>query len=805
MGRENPLVSIIVRTKDRPVLLRRALQSIAAQTYRPVEVVLVNDGGCSLDVEELQSILGDVSLQYKMLEKNRGRPHAGNVGIESAQGKYLGLLDDDDEFYPDHLSTLVSFLEQNDYKVAYTDANIAYLKFDPETMQIISAEKKLFSSKDFSYNEFIIDNYIPVICLLFSKKVFRYVKGFDESFDIYEDWDLLIRMAEKYPFYHIKKTTAEYVQWSSNLQVAQTIKYSEKAGSYHKRIINKHREKFSDEIIRALIQNRRHSHKLAEENEHLKHYISTIEDIILQKEGVTDIKDVVLRRDGMSSLAFIVKQKEEQIQNLDSMIKDKDIALSQIQNSRGWKLLSAYYRTRDRFLPPDSKRRLFYELLFLSMENPRGMIKGLSPQNIKKFFRQYSVLDGSVLESKVKRNVAFNSLKTSMVSGDLNTKTEESMYDVSNFDLSRNRNNILVIDRFVPTYDKDSGSLRMFSLLRILCDLGYRVTFLPDDLQAKQPYLSDLQQMGIEVLSGNLDVENYLRNTGSMFAYVIISRPEQTFKYIPLIRAYALNSVIGYDTVDLHWLRFERAAAINGNKDMREKAKYYKSMELFNASCSDIVFTVTNDEKEFLIKEIPEANVAVIPNIHSIFKEVKPFRDRKDIMFIGSFLHHPNEDAVLFFVKEVFPLLRKKIPDMRFFVVGSDPMESILKLDSESIKVTGYVKDVTPYFRNCRVFVAPLRYGAGMKGKIGQSMAYGLPVVTTAIGAEGIGLVQNETALIAEQPEEFADAVLRLYTDEQLWNKISSKSIEHIERNYSREVVSKAISEILNSLVLQEK
>ena len=122
MNKENRLVSIIVRTKDRPKLLKRALQSIVVQTYRPVEVVLVNDGGCDLDIEELKGILDDIALNYIRLEKNTGRAHAGNVGIEKAKGHYIGFLDDDDEFYPEHLVTLVSFLEHNDYEVAYTDS-----------------------------------------------------------------------------------------------------------------------------------------------------------------------------------------------------------------------------------------------------------------------------------------------------------------------------------------------------------------------------------------------------------------------------------------------------------------------------------------------------------------------------------------------------------------------------------------------------------------------------------------------------------------------------------------------------------
>ena len=127
---DSPLVSIIVRTKDRPKLLKIALKSIFAQTYRPIEVVLVNDGGCALDIDEIRAILGDVSLNYIRLEKNTGRAHAGNVGIENANGEYIGFLDDDDEFYPEHIATLIEFLSFSEYKVAYTDSWLVYKQSD---------------------------------------------------------------------------------------------------------------------------------------------------------------------------------------------------------------------------------------------------------------------------------------------------------------------------------------------------------------------------------------------------------------------------------------------------------------------------------------------------------------------------------------------------------------------------------------------------------------------------------------------------------------------------------------------------
>lgn len=780
----NPLVSIIVRTKDRPQLLKKALRSISSQTYRPVEVVLVNDGGCDLNIDEIFEILGDVSLNYIRLKENTGRAHAGNVGLENVKGDYIGFLDDDDELYPEHLSVLTDVFKKYNFKVVYSDANIVYHGNSIKGGDGEKVYKKVFSSKDFSYSDLLLDNYIPLMCLMFSKEVFNYSSGFDESFDIYEDWDLLIRIAEKIPFYHVKEVTADYIQWSGTQQVAHSPEFAVRARIAHRQIINKHKDKFTVDVIMDFIQLARKMRLVYENGADA--YISTLEKIIKEKEiEISNIKN---------SLTQSINSLTQSINTLE-----------QITNSRGWKILSSYYKFRDKIFPNNTKRRLFYDLLMIAASDPAKFVTGLNKHNIGRFLKQYKILEPETIKSKVIRKTSLNIPSNSGYKeklGDLNWYNPNIFHRNGYHELINEDNKVLVIDRFVPTYDKDSGSLRMFSFLSILSELGYKITFLPDDLQRIEPYSSELESIGIKVLSGDLDIQKYLEENGYIFSFVIISRPEQTFKYLPLVRAYAINSIIAYDTVDLHWLRFERAASVNNDRELFEKAKYYKSMELFNSSCSDVVFTVTKDEKDFLLNEEPSLHVEILPNIHEIYRRKKGFKDRQDIMFIGSFLHQPNEDAVLFFVKEVFPFIKKEIPDIKFYVVGSDPLESILRLNSESIKVTGYVKDVSPYFENCRVFVAPLRYGAGMKGKIGQSMAYGLPVVTTTIGAEGIGLKNNVNSLIADDPAEFADAVIKLYSDEQLWKTISDNSIEHIKRNYSKETLSRKIAEIFASLKL---
>jgi glycosyltransferase involved in cell wall biosynthesis len=400
----------------------------------------------------------------------------------------------------------------------------------------------------------------------------------------------------------------------------------------------------------------------------------------------------------------------------------------------------------------------------MAVSSPVAFIKKINTSDVRKFFTQLITVNPALLEEKVKRKAW---------------------------------GRVLVIDRSLPAYDMDAGSLRMYHLLVTMVSLGFKVTFLPDDLVRLEPYASELNRLGIEVLHGGLDIERYLKKEGGNFPYILVSRPGQAFKFIPLVRACSRNSWIIYDTVDLQWLRFERGYKVTGDKELLEKAKLCRKMEFMSAARSDIVITVSEDEKRILEAELPGIRVEVIPTIHPLSDHRPvPFHARRDLMFIGGYLHEPNRDAVFYFTREILPLVKERIPGIKFFVVGSNPPPEILALNSPDVVVTGYVRDVGPYFERCRVFVSPLRYGAGVKGKIGQSMAFGLPVVTTPVGAEGLGLINSENALIANGPEDFAAAVHRLYMDMGLWSKLSSKSVEHVRENYSVENIRGKISRL---------
>ena len=353
---------------------------------------------------------------------------------------------------------------------------------------------------------------------------------------------------------------------------------------------------------------------------------------------------------------------------------------------------------------------------------------------------------------------------------------------------------ILVVDERLPEYDKDSGSLRMFNILRILTDMGHKVIFWPDGLTYKRRYTEALQKLGVEALYGNISFSDYLKNNRCFIDLIFLSRPELALNYFYTARRYS-DAKIFYDTVDLHFLREERRAQVSpcpvNKTEIQENAKYLKKLELFLVEQADRVLVVSPYEKLLLENKGYAAKVAVLPNIHEKMPCKTPFSQREGIMFIGGFRHNPNEDGIIWFVEKIFPLISKAQPKIALTIVGNNPTKKVLSYRSDCIIVTGYMENVTPYFEKSKLSVCPLRYGAGIKGKIGQSMAHGLPVVTTNIGAEGMGLTDNENVLIADNEDLFAEKVLNLYNCKELWERISSNSQKFIDDHFSFEAVKK--------------
>jgi len=360
---------------------------------------------------------------------------------------------------------------------------------------------------------------------------------------------------------------------------------------------------------------------------------------------------------------------------------------------------------------------------------------------------------------------------------------------------------ILIIDSYVPLYDKEAGSLRLYTLIRILRSAGYHVLFLPDNYAALQPYTRDLQALGVEVLHhihGTKNWKQALETVLPMLDFAWICRPALYEKYAPLIRRNASTKLI-YDTIDLHFVRKRREADLNGSA--AGEWQEYERREIAAARDADCTVVVSDYEREMLEGEpYRVGGVAVIPTIHEVFvSEPRSYESTSGILFIGGYNHTPNVDAVVWFVRDVLPKIVAAIPGVTLTLLGANPPDAVLALESERVRVPGYMRDVEPYFMNSRVFVTPVRFGAGLKGKIGQSFGYGLPVVSTSVGIEGFGLTDGVNCLVADTAADFADAVIRLYRDPELWTTLSNGGIAAI-RPFSPEAIKPRALSLLRAV-----
>ncbi|QMU53926.1 MAG: glycosyltransferase [Nitrosopumilus sp.] len=381
----------------------------------------------------------------------------------------------------------------------------------------------------------------------------------------------------------------------------------------------------------------------------------------------------------------------------------------------------------------------------------------------------------------------------------LNSRLNDSMDDVFHERNRKGGKNILYVDHYIPEYDKDAGSLLVYYMLCTLSYLEHKVTFWPDNLVKTEPYVTNLQQKGIEVIYDGNNFESFIKKHGNVFEFCITTRAHIAPKYIDLIKKHAPQCKIVYDTVDLHFVRESREAKIKHDSNMHDQALKTKETEFQIFRNSDIIIVKSMGEANLLLKEIPKSHVAIIPTFEISPDKINPFNLRNDLLFIGGFQHPPNIDSLQHLINIIFPKIREKLPESKLFVIGSNPTQKIIDMCSETKNVVflGYVKNIDFYLQKCKLLLAPIRFGAGVKGKITQSLAYGLVVITTSIGAEGISDKNGEILIISENDDEFIEKAVLLYNDESFWTKLSLNSKKHSEENFSPEYVKNTIEKII--------
>lgn len=361
---------------------------------------------------------------------------------------------------------------------------------------------------------------------------------------------------------------------------------------------------------------------------------------------------------------------------------------------------------------------------------------------------------------------------------------------------------ILVIDDRIPEWNRNAGALTIHQYIDVMRKEGYRVVFgAAADPTPSHPYMTDLQQAGTEVLLGATAIRSWLRAHGRQLAYVWISRPDVAAPMLPAITA-ATDAPVLYYTHDLHYLREQRRWALEKDPAALDESKRLMRVEHAIFSTVAQVMTPSAVEADIIRKEVPTASVHVIPP-YILPKSTDP-ADHKDmpslrdaVMFVGGFGHPPNVDAAIWLVTTIMPLVWEQEPDVWALVVGEKPPAEVTRLAGAKVEVTGFVADLAPVYARAVCTVSPLRYGAGIKGKVIGSLQAGVPVVTTSTGNEGIDLRHGTEALIADTAPDIADAILLLWRDRERASSLGVAGLAHLRESYSAEAAAAAFRRVI--------
>jgi len=363
-----------------------------------------------------------------------------------------------------------------------------------------------------------------------------------------------------------------------------------------------------------------------------------------------------------------------------------------------------------------------------------------------------------------------------------------------------------IVSNYLPRFDVGSSNTRVYHLIKLLSSMGVKLTYIYFyNSQDNERYEKAISEAKTVLLNGSPHehVRNILASKPDILWLTNLWSPiffESMSRLMDAVRTRRPEVKIILDTMDLHAKKYHRRYAITRSPDDLFTAKKFLDLEKSNYPKADAVVVVTEDEKnDILALKLDSPSIHVIPNIHQISADITPYDQRSDLVYLGNFNINHNVDAVLHFVKAIFPYISKKYPKLRLHILGREADTKLRQLASQTICVHGFVQDLEKAMAQFRIFICPMTYGAGMKGKLGEAMANGLPIVTTTIGAEGFALIDGENCFIANSPEEFAQKTIELYEDEVLWNNFSTKCRYLIQKNYSYEQVAKHLKDLILS------
>ncbi len=351
-----------------------------------------------------------------------------------------------------------------------------------------------------------------------------------------------------------------------------------------------------------------------------------------------------------------------------------------------------------------------------------------------------------------------------------------------------NKKTILFIDFCLPDKQRDAASYAAFQEMRLLKSLGYHICFVSQDLAYDSRLVKVLKKSGIEVCH-----QPYYKSLGDL-----ISTKKECLAALYITRFYVAEVVykvldklqfvlpVLFNNADLHFLREMRLALNAGDQAALQESYEIRQRELRICQLADAVLCYNRIEHAVICSHIAQQDkLHLTPWVLDAKNQGLDFSKRQGLAFLGGFNHQPNIEALEFLISEVMPLLKQQRPDISLHVYGSQMPDEYKQRQTDNIFMHGFVDNLDDVFHQHRVFVVPLMSGAGIKGKLLESMAYGLPAVVTSIAAEGTGLSDGISALFADTPAAWCDRITRLYDDAVLWQKMADNALLIANEQYS--------------------
>ena len=351
----------------------------------------------------------------------------------------------------------------------------------------------------------------------------------------------------------------------------------------------------------------------------------------------------------------------------------------------------------------------------------------------------------------------------------------------------------------IPTFDKDSGSNRLKEIIKAYVELNFNCIIIVNQLENATKYFDYFNDLGVLIYNDQKTKNNTISFLKSIpkVDFIWYYGPNSLKKNYAIVSKIQPYSKSIYDMVDIHFLRYQRAIELNPKRiSLKKRYNKYFKIETVLAKRVDVVIAISEQEKSVMSSYLDKNKIITISNIHypkTYRQDTLPFEKRKNILFIGS-SHTPNIDALYYLHEKIMPIVWKELPHLKVDIIGNLNNE-ITDINHPNIIFHGYVPEIESFFNAAKFMIAPLRYGAGVKGKIGQSFEYYLPLITTEIGAEGMFLKHNENALIANNEEDFASEIINLYNNENLWKHLQNHSEESL-KPFSREILKKKLLSI---------